>query len=70
MLERVVGLDPSYAPAWDALGQRCYYDAAYSDGGQAAFDRSNAAYERAKILDPNLISAVLNLSVNWVERGE
>ncbi len=69
MLERAVGLDPSYAPAWDALGQRYYYDAAYSDGGQAAFDRSNAAFERAKALDPNLISAVLNLSVNWVERG-
>ncbi len=50
MLERAVGLDPSYAPAWDALGY--YYDAAYSDGGQAAFDRSNAALERAKTLDP------------------
>jgi tetratricopeptide (TPR) repeat protein len=69
MLERAVGLDPSYAPAWDALGQRYYYDAAYSDGGQAAFDRSSAAFERAKALDPNLISTVLNLSVNWVERG-
>jgi serine/threonine protein kinase/tetratricopeptide (TPR) repeat protein len=70
MLERAVGLDPSYAPAWDALGQRYYYDAAYSDGGQAAFDRSNAAFERAKALDPNLVSAVVNLSINWVERGE
>jgi serine/threonine protein kinase/Flp pilus assembly protein TadD len=69
MLERAVGLDPTYAPAWDALGQRYYFDAAYSDGGQAAFDRSSAAFERAKALDPNLISAVLNLSVNWVERG-
>jgi len=69
MLERAVGLDPTYAPAWDALGQRYYFDAAYSDGGQAAFDRSSAAFERAKTLDPNLISAVLNLSVNWVDRG-
>jgi eukaryotic-like serine/threonine-protein kinase len=70
MLERAVGLDPSYAPAWDALGNRYYYDAAYSDGGQAAFDRSNAALERAKALDPDLVSAVVNLSINWVERGE
>jgi eukaryotic-like serine/threonine-protein kinase len=70
MLERAVGLDPTYAPAWDALGQRYYYDAAYSDGGQAAFDRSNATFERAKALDPNLVSAVVNLSINWVERGE
>src|SRR5215831_13388359 len=70
MLERVVGLDPTYAPAWDALGQRYYFDAAYSDGGQAALDRSNAAFERAKALDPNLVSAVVNLSTNWVDRGE
>ncbi len=70
MLERAVGLDPTYAPAWDALGQRYYFDAAYSDGGGAAFDRSNAAYERAKALDPNLISAAVNLSINRVERGE
>jgi eukaryotic-like serine/threonine-protein kinase len=70
MLERAVGLDPSYAPAWEALGQRYYFDAAYSDGAQAAFDRSNAALERAKTLDPNLVSAVVTLATNWVERGE
>ena len=70
MLERAVGLDPSYAPAWDALGQRYYFDAAYSDGGQPALDRSNAALERARALDPNLVSAVLTLATNWVERGE
>lgn len=70
MLERAVGLDPTYAPAWDALGQRYYFDAAYSDGGQGAFDRSNAALERAEALDPNLVSAVVTLATNWVERGE
>jgi eukaryotic-like serine/threonine-protein kinase len=70
MLERAVGLDPTYAPAWDALGLRYYYDALYSDGGEAAFDRSNAALERAKTLDPDLISAAVNLSNNHVERGK
>ena len=70
MLERAVGLDPTYAPAWDALGQRYYYDARYSDGGEAAFERSNVAEERARTLDPDLISAAVNLSLNHVEQGE
>lgn len=70
MLERAVGLDPTYAPAWDALGLRYYYDALYSNGGEAAFDRSNSALERARTLDPDLISAAVNLANNHVERGE
>jgi eukaryotic-like serine/threonine-protein kinase len=70
MLERAVGLDPTYAPAWDALGLRYYYDAQYSNGGKPAFDRSNAALERATTLDRNLISAAVNLSNNNVEQGE
>src|SRR4029077_3745254 len=70
MLERAVGLDLVYALAWDALGQRYYFDALYSDGGEAAFYRSDAALERAKTLDPGLISAAGNLSTNHVERGE
>jgi len=37
MLERSVGLDPSYAPGWAALAIRYYYDATYSDGGEAMF---------------------------------
>jgi eukaryotic-like serine/threonine-protein kinase len=70
MLERAVGLDPTYAPAWDALGLRYYYDAQYLGGGKPAFDRSNAALERATTLDHNLISAAVNLSNNIVEQGE
>jgi serine/threonine protein kinase len=70
MLERAVGLDPSYAPAWGALGLRYHYDAAYSNGGDAAFQRSNNAFERALSLDPNLISAAGQLVTNHVERGQ
>ena len=46
-------LDPNYAPAWSELGQRYYYDATYSKGGEQMFQRSNAALERALALDPN-----------------
>jgi tetratricopeptide (TPR) repeat protein len=70
MLERSVGIDPTYAPAWSALGTRYYYDATYSTGGEPMFQRSNTALERAVALDPNLITAVGGLIVNRTERGE
>jgi len=70
MLERAVGMDPNYAPVWDALGYRYYYEAAYAGGGMAMMDRSDAACERSIALDPNLISAASQLILNRVERGD
>jgi len=70
MLERSIGLDPTYAPAWDALGLRYYYDSQYSGGGDKAFDRAGAAYERAVALDPNFVPAAAHLARNRAERGE
>ncbi len=70
MLERAVGTDATYAPAWEALGLRYYYDSQYSDGGEAMFQRSNTSYERALALDPNRIFAAGQLITNRVERGE
>ncbi|MGD0413834.1 MAG: protein kinase [Terriglobales bacterium] len=70
VLERVVEVDPTYAPAWEQLGVRCYYDADYSDGGEPMFQRSNNACERAIALDPNRIVAAGQLIANRVERGE
>jgi eukaryotic-like serine/threonine-protein kinase len=70
MLERAVGLDPTYAPAWGSLGVRYYYDGAYSNGGEAMLKRSNAALERAVSLDPNYSSAAAWLITNRVEQGE
>ena len=70
MLERAVGMDPNYAPAWDALGLRYYYEASYAGGGAAMLDRSDAASERAITLDPNLVTAGAQLAYNRVERGD
>ena len=70
MLERAVGLDPSYAPAWGYLGVRYHYDGAYSNGGEAMRKRSDAALERAISLDPNYIFAVAWLITNRVEQSE
>jgi TolB-like protein len=70
VLEHVVGEDRNYAPAWEALGQRYYFDSVFGGGGEAMFQRSSSAYERALSLDPNREMAASNLIVNRVERGE
>jgi TolB-like protein len=70
MLEWAVGIDPTYAPAWEALGQRYYFDSTYGGGGEEMFQRSNSAYERAISLDPNRVMAASSLITNRVERGE
>jgi TolB-like protein len=70
MLEWAVGIDPTYAPAWEALGQRYYFDSVYGGGGEEMFQRSNHAYERAIALDPNRVAAASNLITARVERGD
>jgi len=69
ILEQVVSLDPNYAPAWEALGHRYYFDAIYSDGGGAGYQRSNAAYKRALSLEPGRVSAAGRLATNEAEGG-
>ena len=70
MLERAVAIDPSYAPAWAALGIRYYYEADYGEGGPPMRKRSDSALEQALALDPNLIDASFQLIGNRTERGE
>jgi eukaryotic-like serine/threonine-protein kinase len=70
VLREVVRMDPTYAPAWEELGQRYYFDSAYSDGGEDAFQKSNEASQRAVALDPNRQIAAGQLIVNQVNRGE
>ena len=70
MLERSVELDPNYAPAWLALGERQYYDGSYSDGGLRAIERSRTAAERALALDPELVTARRRLIILATEGGE
>jgi serine/threonine protein kinase/tetratricopeptide (TPR) repeat protein len=70
ILEEAVSFDSSYAPAWQSLGLRYYYDATYANGGDAAKQRSRVAYEKALALDPNLSAAAGNLIVLGVEGGD
>ena len=57
MLERSVGLDPSYAPAWSALGKRYYYEEEYGPGATGSMSRTEPALRHALALDPNLEDA-------------
>ena len=70
MLEWAVGIDQTYAPAWEALGQRYYFDSTFGGGGEETFQKSNTALERAIALDPNRLLAASNLITNRVERGD
>jgi serine/threonine protein kinase/tetratricopeptide (TPR) repeat protein len=70
MLERAVGLDPTYAPAWGNLGRRYYLDSQYGGGGEASFQKSNTALERALALDPNLTIALAQIIANRTERAD
>jgi TolB-like protein/class 3 adenylate cyclase len=70
MLERAVDIDPSYAPAWDKLAVRYYWDAHYGGGGQPMLKRSASASERALALDPNSTDAAVQLVANRTEEGE
>jgi eukaryotic-like serine/threonine-protein kinase len=57
MLERAVGLDPTFAPAWSALGKRYYYEEEYGPGATGTMARTEPALRRALTLDPNLEDA-------------
>jgi len=70
VLEQSVALDPTYAPAWNELGTRYYYDGAYGGGGEASRHRSREALLRALALDPNFVTAADNFAIAQVEGGE
>lgn len=70
VLQEVVEMDPTYAPAWQQLGLRSYYDATYADGAEKMLQQSNDAYDKALQLDPDLTIALGQQITNSVERGE
>jgi tetratricopeptide (TPR) repeat protein len=70
MLEQAVKLDPTYAPAWDALGRRYYFEAVYAQGGPEVYKKSDDAYQRALNLEPSRMTAAEGLVQNQVEKGQ
>lgn len=70
ILEKVVAIDPSFAPAWSSLGLRYHTNGSYGHGGSEAYDLSQRAYLRAITLDPELLTATSGLINHWVEKGD
>ncbi|HEY8847784.1 MAG TPA: protein kinase [Thermoanaerobaculia bacterium] len=70
MLERAVAIDPTYAPAWNALSTRAYFDAEYSNGGDRALERSEVAASRALSIDPDFVDPAKQLILMRTERGD
>ena len=70
MLEKSVGLDADFAPAWLLLGRRYYISGRYGDGGNVMLERSKSAEGRALALDPDYIEAATSLVGWYVEGGD
>lgn len=70
MLERAVALDSAFAPSWNALGKRYYYQATYGQAGSAFLEKARGAHQRALELDPNFTEAAANLVILRVEGGD
>jgi serine/threonine protein kinase len=70
MLEKAVTLDPTYAPAWEALGRRYYFDAVYAGGGEDSYKKSATDFEKAVLLEPSRVSAAGYLAQIHAEHGE
>jgi tetratricopeptide (TPR) repeat protein len=69
MLERATTMDPDHADTWSSLGRRYYDEGQYGNGGSEAFRRSEAALRQALALDPDHISAAVELLVLQIDAG-
>jgi eukaryotic-like serine/threonine-protein kinase len=69
MLERASTIDPDHADTWASLGRRYYDEGQYGGGGSDAFRQSEAALRQALALDPDHISAAVELLVLQIDAG-
>src|ERR1044072_967279 len=70
MLERVVKLEPAFAPAWHELGVRYYAYGTWWGGADPARQRSLAAHRRALELDPHLLAAAKSIVTHRTETAD
>ncbi len=70
MLEKSVGLDPGFAPAWLTLARHYYVEGRYAKAGSEMMRRYDAATRRALDLAPDSMGAGAALVLSLTERGE
>ncbi len=70
MLEKSTEIDPNYAPAWAYLGASYTSDAAFELGGREQYRRAQAAYERALVIQPNLLDAQMFMANLLIDTGK
>ena len=70
LLERVVALEPTFAPAWEALGVRYYASGTWFTGAEEARQKSLAAHRRALDLDPEMLASARQIVTFRTEAGD
>ncbi|MDF3020933.1 MAG: guanylyl cyclase [Steroidobacteraceae bacterium] len=70
LLERVVTLEPMFAPAWEALGVRYYASGTWFTGAEEARQKSLAAHRRAVDLDPDMLASARQIVTFRTEAGD
>jgi hypothetical protein len=70
VLQHVVQMDPDYAPAWEELGLRAYWDTTYSDGGEPHVPAFQHSLRAGAGTGSQSHARCGQLITNRVERGE
>ena len=70
MLKKSIELDPEYAPTWMELGVAYQGHADWEGGGEASAANSQAAFEKALELDPQLPGLHALMAIRMIEHGD
>jgi len=70
MLRQSIGLDSTFAPAWDALGRRTQIAAYWELGGEQVLNQAEVFFLKALELNPELFSALAHLTMLYTDAGK
>ena len=70
LLEKCIALDPGYAPAWAALGERRETAAVYALGGAEKVKEAEQAFAKALSMNGRLLDALSGLARLYTDVGQ